>query len=132
MQQKTRQFRDLLQENIQDVLGTEVPMDICWSLYKTIIVTNLQFLIGAVDPEKMEDVKLVLRGIGVWKINFRKPFAGGRKKSNLIGKTKWVPFFRFSPSTRFRRILLKKFCGIVEPVPVSKKRLMKMEAKKEE
>ena len=117
----THQFKKLLQENYQEVLGIDLSMDNAYLLYKASFVSSLQFLMRNVDPKKLEDVRLALGGIGVWRLDFRKPRPIAGKPSKLLRLgVKWIPYFRFSTSSAFRRLLLQKYCGIIEPVPVSK------------
>lgn len=118
---KTKKFQNLLQENFQEVLDMEVSKELTWRIFKACFVTVVQFLMGLVDVEKMEDVKLPLAGIGTFRIDFRRPRKIAGRPSVLEGKTDWVPYFRFKASTRYRRLLLKKFCGVIEPIPVSRK-----------
>lgn len=118
-----KEFKKLLQENFKDTLQWDSRYDLaletCWNLYKTAFTSHVQFLMRMVDQEALKDVRLVLGGIGVWKICFRKPRVIAGRLSKVVGKAKAIPYLRFTPSVRFRRIMLKKFCGIALPIPIS-------------
>lgn len=117
----TKKFQELLQENYQSVLGEEmVSRALAWKIFKASIATVVQFLTSMVDPQVLQDVKLPLKGVGTFQLVFRKPRSVAGNKPALEGRTRLVPHLRWKPSSRFNRVLVKTFCGVDLPIPMSR------------
>ena len=121
---KTRAFQDLLQENYQEVIGLhrlEVSRTLAWKLFKASFATAVQFLMRMSErvmeeTGAPEDVALPLKGVGNFKIAFRRPRPIGGKPCHIIKKTNWVPKFRFVASTKWTKIMLEKLFNVVVEV----------------
>jgi len=92
---KTMAFKESLQAMFA-ARGIKVSKQSAWELFKDTIGTTVNFVV------EDEDQKLTLSGVGSFRIHRSRPRGG---KANAL---KWIPRFRFVPSSRIQDELLDR------------------------
>lgn len=89
----TDSFKQSLQEIILETTGQTVSKQKAWDLFKGVINGTVKFVLG------LKDNRLPLSGVGIFTILRSSP------RRSKVGVFKYVPRFRFSPSSRIDAFL---------------------------
>jgi len=102
---KTDAFKQKLQKEFGEVLGTKISKDKAWALYKAGMATVVDFVVDD------KDLCLALSGVGKFEVLKKQPRKVQGRTPKLEGKIPFLPLFRFRPSERIKNYLLLKLAG---------------------
>jgi len=102
---KTDQFKQKLQKEYTEILGTKISKDKAWAIFKAGKAVVVDFVIND------KDNTLALSGVGKYEILKKQPRKVQGRTPKLEGKIPFLPLLRFRPSERIKNYLLLKMAG---------------------